>query len=360
MPNVAVANLHSRFTGISATVLSLVPEQRKLIEVAVVDWGGLGLDGCWTLRQLWLAGFRRPENARFRVLHCRRGVDMAAGILLRATPGQRWRLLFTTAANKPPGRTLRSLMNSMDAIVATSEKSAGLVPWHSIIVPHGVDISYFRPAEEASGSRRVIGYAGRIRRSKGADLFVRAMIRLLPSWPGYTAELAGLCRPRHKDFQKDLQREIAANNLEERIRFRGHAGRAELLEFYRKLAICVTPSRIEGFGLVPLEAMACGTPVVTSDASPVWPRIVDEQAGAVARSGDLKSLMSAIGNLLARPDLGGGMRSAARERVERHHPISGEAAELAAIYRQLMRGRKFPRLKGERAPPRGRAATEER
>lgn len=341
LPNVVVTNLHRRFTGISASVFSLVPEQQKLIDIAVVDKGNLGLDNVWNVRQVWLAGFQRPKEAKFRVLHTRRGVDMLIGIMMRATPGQRWRLIFTSSANKKPGRILCGLINKMDVIVTTSQASANLLPWHSAIIPHGVDVNYFRPSSDKV--QKLIGYAGRIRHSKGADLFVKSMIHLLPLWPEYRAELAGLCKPQHDDFKNKLLSEIAAHKLDGRIRFIGHKNRHELREFYRQCAICVTPSRIEGFGLVPLEALACGTAVVTSDASSFWLELVSQDVGVVAQAGKLDQFIAAIRKLLENPELTSGMGCAAREKIVDKYAIINESKELVKIYRRLINGEMLPR-----------------
>ena len=345
LPNVIVTNLHKRFTGISATVCAVLPEQQRDLEIAVIDRGGLDLANSWSLPRLFFAGFRRPQNAEYRVLHARRDIDMLLGIFLRSLPGQRWKLVFTTAANRRPGPILHPMINAMDSVVAASEKSARFVPWHTEIVHHGVDTDYFRPPPDAGQAARVIGYAGRVRPSKGADLFVRAMIQLLPAWPGYRAELAGLCRPRHMRFRSELQDMISASGLQDRIRFLGHVGRSDMLNLYRRMALCVTPSRTnEGFGLVPFEALACGVPVVTSDASSAWVQFIDDEIGLVAARGDEKSLTEAVSSMLERPDLDNAMRHAARDRTVRCHSIRSEAAALNRIYGHLMRGEALPKI----------------
>ena len=107
--------------------------------------------------------------------------------------------------------------------------------------------------------------------------------------------------------------------------------------------ICVTPSRVEGFGLVPLEALACGTPVVTSDTG-AWPWIVNSEVGGVARAGDLESLTEEIRLLLSDRIRLRKMRVAARQRVVMHYSIEGEANALNQLYRQLMSGRPIERI----------------
>ena len=100
------------------------------------------------------------------------------------------------------------------------------------------------------------------------------------------------------EFEKKLRDRIKSVNLEKRIVFLGELKRTALVQLYRQMDICVTPSRVEGFGLVPLEALACGTPVVTSDTG-AWRWIVNSEVGSVARAGDLESLTEEIRLLLS-------------------------------------------------------------
>ncbi|MCY3878414.1 MAG: glycosyltransferase [Rhodobacteraceae bacterium] len=346
LPNIVVMNLHPRYTGISATIQALVPEQQRHIDIAVIDRGGLGLSNCWSLAGVVLAGFRRPEDAECRVWHARRDIDMMLGILLRALPGQNWRLVNTSAANRKPGPVLRRLMNAMDVVVAASDRSAGLIPWHSARIGHGVDTEFFHPPPENESPTAVIGYIGRIRPSKGTDLFVRSMISLLPSHPGYRAEIAGLCRPQHKDFLAGLKEEIRNAGLADRIQFLGHADRETVRLLYQRMAICVAPPRpdTEGFGLVPLEALACGVPVVVSDGSAAWRKIIDDEIGIIAEAGSADSLTEAVSAMLRHPELHYGLRRAARQRAVERLSIQVEAAALNEIYRRLLRGGTYPRL----------------
>ena len=137
---------------------------------------------------------------------------------------------------------------------------------------HGVDLEKFHPAQvaedafSASGlpGRRAIGCFGRIRHQKGTDLFVDAMIALLPDFPDWTAMVTGRVTAEHQPFAGDLQRRVAAAGLADRIVFLGEVPDIKL--WYRRVSLYVAPSRNEGFGLTPLEAMASGSPVVASDA----------------------------------------------------------------------------------------------
>ncbi len=338
LPNVVVANLHKRYTGITATVHSLVPVQQEEMEIAVLDHGGLNLANQWSLTALVISGFQKPKGARFRVLHARRDFEMMLGILLRMTPGQHWRILHTIAGSFPPKLSRRILLRAMDGIVAASVNSAQYVPETDAIVNHGVDTGFFCPAETEVSPQKIIGYTGRIRPAKGVDVFVDAMIRLLPSWPEFTVEIAGLCRPKHQGFLKNMQSRIAEAGLESRIRFLGFLDRYEVREMYRRLTICVVPSLYEGFGLVPLEALACGTPVITTDVSPFWVDLIDEKIGRVVKAGDSDELEDAVSQLLRHTGLCDEMRKHSRERIVEHHSVRNEAAALNKIYCMMMQG----------------------
>ena len=347
-PGIVVLNLHRRFTGISATIKSIVPHQRRELEIAIVDIGKLELGGEYSIVDIATMGFTNSDLGKFRVWHARRDIDMILGILLRDIFRQRWRVVFTSAANRRPGRALRWLINKMDAVIVTSEHNIQYLDWYSSIIQHGVDTEIFKPEKiygkaAADLGGPTIGFVGRIRPLKGADLFVEAMIQIIRENPDCSAVLAGLCRPKFSEFEKKLRDRIKSVNLEKRIVFLGELRRTALIHLYRQMDICVTPSRVEGFGLVPLEALACGTPVITSDTG-AWPWIVNSEVGGVVRAGDLESLTEEIRLLLSDRVRLRKMTVAARQRVVMHYSIEGEANALNQLYRQLMSGRPIERI----------------
>ena len=109
LPDVVVPNFHRRYTGVSATVQALIPYQRERISVGLWDWGGLPLAAqfCWF--DLWRHGWTKPAHGGKRIWHARRDLEIVVGLLLREVLRQPWRVVFTSAAPKPPGLWLRWL-----------------------------------------------------------------------------------------------------------------------------------------------------------------------------------------------------------------------------------------------------------
>ena len=352
LPNVVALNLHKRFTGISSTIRFLLPHQRRDIQIGLIDWGSLGIRDELSLWQTVMSGFRRPEGVAFRVWHARRDIDMAIGILLRDVFRQRWRLMFTSAANRRPGRTLNFLINRMDAVVAACGRSAGFLDWHSAVIHHGVDTDFFHPpnggAQENSDvmlpGKYIVGTFGRIRHSKGTDLFVDALTALLPEFEDFSAAIAGLCRPQHREFKASLEEKIAHAGLQDRIVFLGDIDSTEMVKWLQRVNLCVAPSRVEGFGLTPIEAFACGTPVVASSVG-VWPEIVGDGVGAVFASGDVDDLVAKLRPLLANVEQLAEMGTAARNQVVATHSVHAEAEALNKIYEVLMNGDSLAKIK---------------
>lgn len=350
LPEVFVANMHKRFTGVSATIRSLVPVQRSHVEIGVVDTAGLGLGGEWTFRELAIAGFRRPAKSSFRVWHARRTVEMFAGVFLRDVLRQRWKLVFTAASKRRPGAVQGFLINRMDAVIAASRFSASLQDWCSKVIFHGVDCDLFRPrAVEGDGptearfsGRRAVGLVARIRAQKGSDMFVDAMLEVLPDHPDCVAVLVGSCRPEHEEFKASLVAKAGAAGLADRVIFIDELDQGELAEVYREMEICVACARHEGFGLTPLEAFACGTPVIATRTG-AWPDLIDGEVGALVDVGDTAALARELDRLLSDPDLTRAMGKAARERAVRRHSIEDEAVALVEVYRRLMKGESIPK-----------------
>ena len=147
LPDVVVTNLHRRYTGVSATVRALVPLQRQYLSIGLLDWGGLGLPAQVRWGQLLRQGWSRPSRGRCRVWHARRDIEIACGIVLKKLLNQPWKILFTSAAPKPPGAFLAALLRHCDAVIATSERSAGFLDCPAEVIYHGVDVNHYSPLD---------------------------------------------------------------------------------------------------------------------------------------------------------------------------------------------------------------------
>ena len=331
-----------RLSGVTSTVVQLIPEQRRQgLAIATLGPGlpeGMPAMSFWQLPSLW----RRPKSARHRVWHARRNLEMLAGVVLRDVLRMPLKLLFTSAAQRRHSGYTRWLMGRMDAIVATSAGSGAFLDLPHTVIRHGVDIDRFHPPVDhrdgisATGlpGRYLVGCFGRVRHQKGTDLFVDAMIALLPAFPEWTAVVSGRVTPEHKGFADSLKAKIERAGLTDRIVFLGEVD--DIKPWYRRLTLYVAPSRNEGFGLTPLEAMASQTAVVASTAGAYSEMIETGFTGTVVPAGELDALREAIRPYLADPAMAAAAGLAARAHVEQVFALENEAKALDAVYRRLL------------------------
>ena len=345
LPDFLVTNIHRRFTGVSATVAALVPRQQTERDIAVVDTGALRLSNTWPVWRVISRGWSRPPSGGARVWHARRDVEMLLGLFLKYILRQKWKLIFTSAAPKRHGRVLRSIMNRMDAIISVSERAAFFLDWHSVVVPHGVDTDDFVPAadrdalvaESGLPATCLIGAFGRLRDSKGTDLFVQAMIDLLPDHPHCAAFLTGLAKD--ESYLANLKQGVREAGLTDRIVFLGDLPAADFRLWYQRASLVVAASRSEGFGLTPMEAMASGAPAVTSGAG-YWPELIKPGInGQRFETGNVEDLKRVLRPLLADPTALKELGETAREDVVAHHSIEGEVAGIHAMYDAVLSGK---------------------
>lgn len=340
--DVIAPNLKRRHSGVTSTIVQLVPKQAEDIGIAALGPGlpkGLPKIAWWQVPLL----LRRPRERRFRIWHARRNIDMLAGLALRRIVRAPIRLVFTSAKQRRHSLTSRFLASRMDSVIATSERSGQYLPVPYTVVMHGVDCARFRPPVDREdrwehtglSGRHAIGCFGRIRHLKGTDLFIDAMVRLLPEYPDWTAIVAGRVTPRHRAFHDELLRRVSDAGLEKRIVFLGEVHDVHL--WYRRLSLYVSPSRYEGFGLTPLEAMASQTAVVSSDAGAYPEMIVEGITGAVVPAGDGDALVEAIGRYMASPELAAAHGHRGREHVSKHFPLEMEVRGINAVYDRLWR-----------------------
>ncbi|MGO7728012.1 glycosyltransferase family 4 protein [Rhizobium johnstonii] len=335
-------NFKRRLSGVTSTIVQLIPYQVRLgIQIATL---GPGLpEGLPKLKWPQLLGlWRPPARRRQRIWHARRNNEMAVGILLRHLMRMPLKLLFTSAAQRRHTAYTKWLIRRMDAVIATSDRSGSFLDVPHTVIQHGVDLALFHPPETAEDGiaatglpgRHLIGCFGRVRHQKGTDLFVRAMIELLPQHPDWTAVVSGRVTAEHTAFGDKLKTDVAAAGLSDRILFLGEV--PDIKVWYRRLTLYVAPSRNEGFGLTPLEAMASRTAVVASDAGAYAELIVTGETGSVVAAGDGEALTRAIAPYIADPALAIAHGENALRHVRTNFALEKEASAIGAIYDRLL------------------------
>ncbi|MGL6212063.1 MAG: glycosyltransferase family 4 protein [Paracoccaceae bacterium] len=336
-PDVIAPNLKRRLSGVTATVVRLIPIQARMMNVVAT---GPGLPDGVPHLALWRI-FVLPRD-RWRVWHARRNSEMVLGLLLRGVFRRRLKLLFTSAAQRDHKAFTKWLISRMDAVVATSAKAASYLKRPSTVVMHGVDTDVFTPADKGAVRASlglpegvIMGCFGRIRAQKGVDLLVGAALDLLPSRPGVSVIFTGLVTPDNAAFHADLAARITAAGLSDRVRFLGELPWDQVVRHYQALDLFCAPARWEGFGLTPLEAMACGVPVVAADVG-AFDQLIVPEAGTIVPPADQAALTEALRGWIDDPLQLAEGGNAARAHVLARHRIEGEAEALCAVYRQLL------------------------
>ena len=183
----------------------------------------------------------------------------------------------------------------------------------------GADLSVFRPGgpQGRAAARRGLGVApdavvllfvGRVQPLKGPDVVLKAAARLLESDPGLRGTLqvvlVGGPSGRQERADPDRMRELAAQlGISDAVRFEPPCPQDELAQWYRAATLMLTPSHSESFGLVALEAQACGTPVVAASVGGLRTVVRDGVSGVLVDGHDPADWARAIRRLVRAPGL---------------------------------------------------------
>ena len=167
-------------------------------------------------------------------------------------------------------------------------------------------------------------------RYKGMDTLITALPRLLTEWPDVQLVAVG-----EGDDQGWLEQIADGRGVLRHVHFLSGLKYAEIAACYQACEIFALPSRGEGFGLVYLEAMACGKPVIGGLHGGAPEVIDDGKTGYLVQHGDAGQLATSLEALLADPELGRQMGARGRERVERDFRFNVFAKSLKKILRDL-------------------------
>ncbi len=205
------------------------------------------------------------------------------------------------------------------------------------VLPWALDPDFAALVPSVSGAALPLGFpAGRViltvgrwsagERYKGVDTLIVALACLLPRWPDLQLVVAGV--------GEDLTwfQQIADEcDVRGHVHFLKGLSYSELAACYSKCEIFAMPSRGEGFGLVYLEAMAFGKPVIGGIHGGAPEVISDGKTGYLVRHGDANHLATSLQTLLANPELGREMGARGRERVEKEFHFETFANSLKHI-----------------------------
>jgi len=335
-------------TRVSSTIFALLPWQKKFHRVGYLETPQPPLVhslGWW--RAVTVSMAEPPLGRHCRVWHVRRDHEMIFALLVRWRSRGKIKIVFTSAAQRFHGRFVRWITGKMDAIVATSKPAAAFCPRVTAIIGHGVDCEKFHPVADRTRDWQQaglpgslgIGVFGRVREEKGVDIFVEAMLEVLPEFPAATALIVGECLLRDQPFKDRLVKKIRAAGLEQRFVWTGYIPNEQIQIWYQRTAIAVACPRYEGYGLTLFEAAACGCAVIGSNTG-AFPLLIEEgKTGFLTAPGDVESLTSALRSMLSDhvqlKNLGG----AAREKVVREFSVEQEARQLAKVYDELLGGK---------------------
>jgi mannosyltransferase len=337
---VITPNLKRRLTGVTTTVVRLIPIQARLIGITTT---GPGLPS--ELPHITIARCLTLPRDRWRVWHARRNTEMALGLILRHVLRRKLRLMFTSAAQRHHKPFTKWLIARQEALVATSPQAASYLDRPATVIMHGVDTAIFHPVEDRAALRvslnlpengTILGCFGRIRAQKGVDLLVEAALRLLPSRPDVHIVFTGRVTEDNRTFHGGLMARLTAAGLADRVRFLGEIPWADVVRLYQSLDLFVAPARWEGFGLTPLEAMACGVPTVAARVGAFEALIDDPATGSLVPPGDADALTDALAGWIDAPARLTAARPVARAHILAHHTIETEAQALVNIYRGLL------------------------
>ena len=125
--------------------------------------------------------------------------------------------------------------------------------------------------------------------------------------------------------------------VDDKVRFIGYV--ADIPKIYAALDVFVLPSRWEGFGLVLLEAMAAGKPIVATRVGAIPEVVVDGETGVLIPAGDPLALAEGLSRLAMEPGLARQLGDAGRERLRRRFSVEKMVGDTELLYRELLEER---------------------
>ena len=217
---------------------------------------------------------------------------------------------------------MKRTLKQASRVLANSHYTAGLAAGfgaraESVVVLHpGVNCEHFHPAVQRNASRVILS-VGRLVERKGFDIVIRAMPRILESFPDATYICAGEGPDRERLQELASTLEVGSN-----VNWPGEVNEEQKLSLDQSAEVFAMPNRIadkdgsvEGFGIVFLEAAACELPAIGGNSGGAPDAVIDGVTGYLVDPTNVEEVATRIIGLLSNPNLRRKMGQAARQRV---------------------------------------------
>jgi glycosyltransferase involved in cell wall biosynthesis len=206
----------------------------------------------------------------------------------------------------------------------------------TVVIEPGIDTQLFRPLGLPRDPSTIlfVGGLGEHHRYKGLEPLLEALVEVRDQRPEATLVVAGGGPPDNL-----FLRRAGELGLRDGVRFLGFVTETELVAWYNRCTIFAMPSlsRVqEGFGLVALEAMACGAPTVVSEVVGAADAIRDARAALVVRPGDSRGLAQALLELLADQAARQALAERGRKLVEERYGEERSGRSTLELYQALL------------------------
>jgi D-inositol-3-phosphate glycosyltransferase len=319
-----------------------------------------------------IVDFAHAKNIHYDLVHTHYWMSGIAGLELK----ERWgtplvHMYHTLGVMKnrvaqSPGevegdyrvRGERKILKEADRVVAATPAELAQLQWlyqanteRIVVIPPGVDVSRFYPipddeAKEFVGipsEHRMVLFVGRIEPLKGLDVLIEAMGRfcqhshieqkkldlaIIGGEPEVSPEVMTVEMARLKELREKY-------GVKDMVTFLGKRAQDTLPYYYSAAETVVVPSHYESFGMVALEAMACGTPVVASQVGGLAFLVKDGVTGYTVPVGDPEALCCRLRSLMSDPVLRAQMGQQAAE-FARGYAWEKIAAQIVGLYKDVL------------------------
>jgi D-inositol-3-phosphate glycosyltransferase len=323
-----------------------------------------------------LLKFQKETGFKYELVHTNYWLSSWVGLQLKQIQGSKQVhtyhslgiVKYNTIENIPLVASQRlavekEVLETAEKIVATSPqekqhmKTLVSQQGNIDIIPCGTDIRRFgsvdretaRAKLEIEPDAKVVLYVGRFDPRKGIETLVRA-VRESHFFGDKNLKLiiGGGSTPGNSDGRERDRIEGIVNELGmgECTVFPGLLKQEILPTYYAAADVCVIPSHYEPFGLVAVEAMACGTPVIASDVGGLQFSVVNENTGLLVPPQDVAAFSNAIDRILGNSEWRAELGKSGKRRVMSKFSWDGVASQLDSLYTELLQSVKEPALVG--------------